>query len=95
MGVNALIAHWFLRRLIKVRFEKKPISHIIIASLIMAIVVAGFRICIPFTQFLVLFLAVLAGVIVYLIVILKLDRGIHDELKEFAGDLGLPWPPRL
>jgi O-antigen/teichoic acid export membrane protein len=95
MGVNALIAHWFLRRLIIIRVEKKPISRIILASFIMAIVVAGFRILIPFTEFIILLLVTIFGALIYFILILKWDRGICDELKEFAGDLGLPWPSWL
>jgi len=95
MGVNALIAHWFLRRLITIRVEKKPISHIILASFMMAIFIAGFRFFIPFTHFMVLLLATIIGALIYFILILKWDRGIHDELKEFAGDLGLPWPSWL
>jgi O-antigen/teichoic acid export membrane protein len=95
MGVNALCAHWFLRRLIKVRFENKPISRIILASVIMAVALAGFRLFIPFSQFTVLLLATISGALIYFLLILKWDRGIHDELKEFAGDLGFPWPSWL
>jgi hypothetical protein len=61
----------------------------------MAIVLAGFRFFIPFSQFTVLLLATISGAFIYFLLILKWDQGIHDELKEFAGDLGLPWPSWL
>jgi hypothetical protein len=34
-------------------------------------------------------------VAVYGLLVLRLDHGIHDELRDLAGDLGLPWPQWL
>jgi hypothetical protein len=30
-----------------------------------------------------------------MLVLLKLDRGIRDELKDLAEGLGIPWPEML
>lgn len=95
MGVNALMAHWFARRHISIHLEKEPVGRIILASIIMGIVLEAFRLFIPFSHFLILLAAVLLGSVFYLLLILRWDSGIHDELKEFAVDLGLPWPAWL
>jgi O-antigen/teichoic acid export membrane protein len=95
MGVNALLAHWFARHHVSINLEKMPVIHIVLASIIMGIVLELFRVFIPFSQFLILLAAVLLGAAIYLLLILKWDTGIHDELKEFTLSLGLPWPSWL
>ncbi len=35
---------------------------------------------------------VIIGALIYLLVLLKLDRKIHDELKDLSVNLGVPWP---
>jgi O-antigen/teichoic acid export membrane protein len=95
MGVNALLAHLFLRRLIVVRLERVPVRNILVGALVMAAVIAGLRALISFSHFLVLILVVLVGVVLYLFLVLRLDRGIHDELRDVSRDLGMPWPSWL
>jgi len=92
MTVNAALAHRALSRIIDVRLEKGPVQNILIATLAMGLFVLLFRWFIPLTNIAVVLLAVAIGGLIYGIILLKLDRGIHDELQDLSVQLGLSWP---
>jgi hypothetical protein len=35
---------------------------------------------------------VITGALIYTYVLLKLDRKIHDEIRDLSVNLGVPWP---
>jgi hypothetical protein len=41
------------------------------------------------------FIIVIGGAGIYLLILLKLDRKIRDELMDLSVNLGVPWPERL
>ncbi|ABN57537.1 flippase [Methanoculleus submarinus] len=92
MVLNAALAHRALSRSIRVRIEPLAVGHIVLAALVMSVVVAAYSFVIPLTNVFVVLGAVALGGLAYLLVLLKIDRGIHDELKELVGKLGIPWP---
>ena len=92
MVLNAALAYRALSRSIRVRLEPRAVGHIILAALVMAAVVIAYSFVIPLTNVFVVLGAVTLGGLVYLLVLLKIDRGIRDELKELTMGLGVPWP---
>lgn len=92
MVLNAALANHALSRIIRVRIEPRAVGHIVLAALVMAAVVVAYSFVIPLTNVFVVLGAVALGGVVYLLVLLKIDRGIRDELKELTMGLGVPWP---
>jgi len=92
MTVNAALAHRALSRIIDVRLEKNPVQNILVATLAMGLFVLLFRWFIPLTNIAVVLLAVAIGGLIYGMILLKLDHGIHDELQDLSVQLGLSWP---
>lgn len=95
MVLNAALAHRALSRSIRVRIEPRAVGHIALAALIMAAVVTAYSFVIPLSNVFVVLGAVALGGLIYILVLLRIDRGIHDELKGLAGKLGIPWPDAL
>jgi O-antigen/teichoic acid export membrane protein len=81
-----------LRKVVKIGIEKGTVARILVSSAMMAIVVGIFRLVVPLDTFWLLLTDVLLGLAVYGVLVLRLDRGMHDELKDLAGGLGIPWP---
>jgi hypothetical protein len=46
----------------------------------------------PLTHVIIVLAVVIAGAGIYLVVLFRLDREIHDELKNLSINLGVPWP---
>lgn len=92
--IYTLAAHSILKKKIHVRIEKKPVMSIIISSAVMAFCVAAYQYVLPFTNVYLISSAVVMGIIIYGVLILQLDKGIRDEVREMVTGLGLPWPGR-
>ncbi|NMA10758.1 MAG: flippase, partial [Methanomicrobiales archaeon] len=92
MVLNAALSRRALSRSIRVRIEPGAVGHIVLAALVMVTVVVIYSFVIPLTNVFVVLGAVALGGLVYLLVLLKTDRGIRDELKELIMGLGIPWP---
>jgi hypothetical protein len=95
MVLNAALANRALSRSIRVRIEPRAVGNIVLAALVMGTVVTAYSYLVPLTNVFVVLGAVALGGLVYLLVLLKIDRGIHDELKELTQKLGIPWPDAL
>ena len=95
MVLNAALANRALSRSIRVRIEPRAVGNIVFAALAMAAVVVGYSYIIPLTNVFIVLGAVALGGLIYILLLLRIDRGIHDELKDLAGKLGLPWPSSL
>ena len=93
--LNAILISHFLKRYITIRFELVPIAHIIIASLVMALFVFIYIQFVPLDNVLVTLIPVIVGALIYILVLLKLDHGIRDEIAGMITTFGLPWPKWL
>jgi O-antigen/teichoic acid export membrane protein len=92
MSLNALGALILLSRIISIKFEYTPIKNIFYASGGMGMFLLFIHFVLPLTHAAAVLVIVLAGAGIYLLVLLKLDREIHDELKGLFVNLGIPWP---
>jgi O-antigen/teichoic acid export membrane protein len=91
MTLNALIALFLLSRVISVKVEHSPVKHILYASGMMGIFLIAIHFLLPLTHVAMVFGTVLIGACIYSLVLLKVDLGIHDDIKDFCISLGLPW----
>ena len=92
MTINAGGALVLLSRIISVKYEHKPIKHIVYAAGLMGIILVCVHLLIPLTNVISVVVVVITGAVIYILVLFKLDREIHDELKDLGVNLGLPWP---
>ena len=91
-ALYAVLGYRVLSGFISVRFERTALKNIVLASSLMGIVVFILRLIIPFMSLFALVGIVALGGLVYLVILIKIDSGIHDELRELSEQLGLPWP---
>jgi O-antigen/teichoic acid export membrane protein len=95
MSINALGALILLSRVISIKFEYKSIKNILYASGIMGIIVGSIYVLLPLSHVIAVLAEVIIGAVIYILVLFKLDKEIHDELKNLIVNLGLPWPRGL
>jgi len=92
MTINALGAHILLSRVILVKFEYNSIKNIIFASGIMGIFLMVIHFILPLTHVVCLFALVIIGALIYVLILLYLDRKIFNEIRELSSNLGVRWP---
>ena len=92
MTVNAILAKRALSRIITIQIERKSSTNILLASTFMALLVGSYRLLIPLNSVWLTILPVVIGAIAYALLLLKLDKNIHDELYIIITQFGIPWP---
>jgi O-antigen/teichoic acid export membrane protein len=92
MTINGLGALYLLSRIISVKFEYEPVKHIVCASGIMGIFLLVIVFLLPLFHVLFLLAVVILGAILYIGVLFKLNKKIHDEIRNLCVNLGIPWP---
>ena len=92
MTFNAIGALILLSRIIPVKFEYGPVKNIVYASSIMGIFLVFIHFLLPLTHVAAVLAVVIIGALIYILILLKLDREIHDEIRDLSVNLGVPWP---
>jgi len=92
MTLNALGALILLSRVISVKFEYKPVKNILCAAGFMGIFLLFIHFLLPLTHVVAVLAVVIVGAVIYTLVLFKLDREIHDEIRDLSVNLGVPWP---
>jgi len=92
MTLNAVLARRALSRLITIRMEHRSLLNIMMASVVMGALIGGYRMIVSLSNVWVTLLAVVAGGMVYGILVLKFDRKICDELRGIVEGMGVVWP---
>jgi O-antigen/teichoic acid export membrane protein len=95
MTLNAGGALILLSRIISIKFEYGPVRNILSSAVCMGIFLLAIHFLLPLTHVAAAVAVVIAGAGIYLVVLLRLDREIHDELKNLSINLGFPWPEWL
>jgi O-antigen/teichoic acid export membrane protein len=90
--ISAILGYLVLGKYLSVKIEKKPLLHILGAVAVMALVIGGLRLVVPVVNLGYLFGLVIIGAAVYFVLLFRIDRGIHDELKEIIIQMGIIWP---
>jgi len=92
MTLNALGILILLSRVISIKIEYWSMKNIIYASVIMGIFLLFIHFLLPLNHVLAVLSVVIIGALIYTFILFKLDRKIHDELKDLSVNLGVPWP---
>jgi len=92
MTLNAVLAYRALNQIIDVRLEYPPIRNILVASTMMGIFVGAYRMAVPLSRIWLTLVPVAVGAVVYGVVLLELDRSLHDELRAMAAQMGVRLP---
>ena len=92
MTLNAIGALILLSRTISVKFEYTPIKNILYAASLMGVLLVCINFLLPLSNIIIVIAVVILGAAIYTIVLFKLDREMHDEIKDLIVNLGLPWP---
>ena len=92
---NAVGILYLLSRIIAVKFESKSIKNIMYASGFMGICLVSIHFLLPLTHVGEVVTVVILGAAIYILVLFKLDRGIHDEIQDLCVNIGVPWPQWL
>ena len=92
MTLNALGILILLSRVISIKIEYWSIKNIIYASVIMGIFLLFIQFLLPLNHVLAVLSVVIIGALIYTFILFRLDRKIHDELKDLSVNLGVPWP---
>ena len=92
MTLNAVLAYHVLKRIIDVRLEYPPVRNILVASALMGLFVGAYRLVVPLSSIWLTLVPVAVGAAIYGVVLLRLDRGIHDELRAMAAQMGVRLP---
>lgn len=88
MLFNAILAYQLLSKNVELQFERKSIKSICCAAILMGLCVAAFRLLIPLSTFLLTIAAVLFGVIVFSLIIFKLDETMYSDIFKIVKDIG-------
>lgn len=81
MAMNAILAGKILSRGITLRLERSSLLNIFKASVVMGLVVGGYRFIVPLTSIWLALVPVVLGGVVYGVLVLKFDKNIYEELK--------------
>lgn len=95
MILNALLAQRALSRIMNVGVERDSLQNILKASTGMAIFVGAYRLFVPLSSIWLTLLPVLLGCIVFIILMMKFDKKIYDDLKTIIIQIDLPWALRV
>jgi O-antigen/teichoic acid export membrane protein len=92
MTMNSVVAYVLLSRVISVKIEYKAVKNILCASSVMGIFLLFIHFLLPITNVVAVLVVVIIGAVIYTVVLFKLDREIHDEIRVISDNLGVPWP---
>jgi O-antigen/teichoic acid export membrane protein len=92
MGLNAVLAMWVLSRILTIRAESRSLMNIIKASVVMSLIVSGYRMVVPLSNVWLALVPVVLGGVIYGTLVLKLDGKIYRELKGIIMQMNVVRP---
>ncbi len=91
MGLNAVLALWVLSRMLTIRVESGSLMNILKASVVMSLFVGGYRMVVPLSNVWLALVPVVLGGVIYVVLVLKFDRKIYEELKGIMMQMNVTW----
>ena len=92
MSLNAILAWRVLSYKITLRLERSSLLNICKASIAMVLFVGGYRLVVPLSSVWLVLVPVVLGGVVYMVLMLRFDRKIYEELKGIMLQLNVAWP---
>lgn len=87
--VNMVIVVVQLKRFMPVYVEKRPVLNIVIASGVMGLLIFAYKVVVPLDNIVLTLVPVVLGVLIYVCVLFKLDKGIRDDAVGILANFGL------
>jgi len=95
MSLNAVLARRVLARRITLRVEYSSLLNIFKASAVMGTIVGVYRLVVPLSSVWLALIPIVLGGVVYVVLILKFDKKIYEELKGIMLQMNVAWPEWL
>jgi len=95
MGLNAVLAMWVLSKILMIRVEIDSLLNILKASVVMGLFVGGYRLFVPLSNVWLALVPVVLGGAIYMVLMLRFDKKIYDELKGITNQMNVVWPEWL
>jgi O-antigen/teichoic acid export membrane protein len=92
MSLNACGALILLSKVISLRFEYEQMKNMLFAACFMGSLLLVARLLFPLTHVFGVLALVMIGAVIYILVLFRLDRKIHNEIRDLSLNLGVPWP---
>ncbi|KAF5424546.1 MAG: Membrane protein involved in the export of O-antigen and teichoic acid [Candidatus Methanocomedens sp.] len=87
--LNALLARRVLARRMAIVLGHESLLNILKASVVMGLFVGGYRMVVPLSNVWLALVPVVLGGVVYVVLVLKFDRKIYEELKEIMMQMNV------
>lgn len=92
MALNVFLGKCELSKVMTVKIDKSSLSNISKSTIFMGIFVGTYRFFVTLSNIWLTLIPVIVGMVIYGLVLLRLDENIHDELKGIATQMNLLWP---
>ena len=92
MTLNGFMAFKRLSQVVTVKFEIGAIKNILLSSVLMGIIIVLISYAVPLTHVLLVLGTFVIGGICYFAILIKTDLEIHEEFRNLAIKIGVPWP---
>lgn len=85
VGLNAVLALWVSSKILTIKMEYDHLLNILKASIAMGLFLGGYRMFVPLSSVWLTLVPVVLGGLVYVVLVLRFDRNIYNELKGIVG----------
>jgi len=92
ISLNGILAFLRLSQVMTLEFEKRSIGNVILSTAVMGVLLIIISLILPLTHIALVLGTVCIGGIVYTIILLKIDRKFHDEIRDLSMKIGIPLP---
>jgi O-antigen/teichoic acid export membrane protein len=89
MIMNSLLAYLVLKHIINLKLEFQELKNIITAATLMGLGIATYRFLVPISNIWLTLIPILLGAILYILLLLKLDTSIRNEVIQIGKQIGL------
>jgi O-antigen/teichoic acid export membrane protein len=95
LTINALLLNRYLSKIITIKIDSPSLINILIASGCMGMFLVLYHFIGRTSSTLLTIVPVVLGALVYLLILLKIDKNIKNDLKQITIQAHLPWPTWL
>ena len=90
--LNAVLAYYILRKIIKVQVEYSSLRNILISLAVMGMFIGIYCLIVPLSTVWLTLIPILVGGIIYGVILIKLDKKIYNELQDILVKMGIVSP---
>lgn len=91
MSINALTLWYYVKNIISIKLEYRSIINIIISSLIMGLFIVIYKLLIPISNIAFLLIIIFLSILIYIIILTKLDKNINCTISNIIINMGISW----